>query len=257
VVVFGDAFDVESLTTAFEGVDIVISALGGWGDLVTCHNNVYEACKMNNVKRIVPAQFGFDVLSYPIEEMDEYMKSKRTWNINGINSGIPYTIVSQGAFSQWFLTMPNHPFIHHDTRSIDYCETPDVCGVITSTVEDTARLTVDAVLDPTMANQRISLYGSKLSMRQMAEIFTAITGIEYSLNKVSTFESIERDKLNPQSAAKAFNNYISLNIARDNFVVGFHEPYLVDIEAKYGWKVESFEAAAQRLLPGFLASQGL
>jgi uncharacterized protein YbjT (DUF2867 family) len=41
-IVFGDAFDVESLKKAFEGVDVVISSLGGWGDLVTCHNNVYE-----------------------------------------------------------------------------------------------------------------------------------------------------------------------------------------------------------------------
>lgn len=41
-IIFGDAFDVESLKKAFEGVDIVISSLGGWGDLVTCHNNVYE-----------------------------------------------------------------------------------------------------------------------------------------------------------------------------------------------------------------------
>jgi hypothetical protein len=44
----------------FRGVDIVISALGGWS-LTTFHNNVYEVCKATHMKRIVPAQFGLPV----------------------------------------------------------------------------------------------------------------------------------------------------------------------------------------------------
>jgi hypothetical protein len=210
------------------------------------------------VKRVVPAQFGFDVLSLPEDVMDNYMKTKRRWNMNGIESGIPYTIVSHGGFSQWFLTMPNHPFIHHDTRTVDYCETPDTDGIITTTLEDTARLTVDAVLDPTMANKRISLYGSKISVRTMTEILTRVTGIPYTPTQVSSFASIAADQASgvEPSKHKAFNDYIASNIAKGSFAAGFHEPFLVDTHAKYGWTVESFESAAARLLPAFLAAQG-
>lgn len=257
-IVYGDAFDVESLTLAFSGVDIVISSLGGWGDLISCHQNVYTACKATGVKRVVPAQFGFDILALPEEVMDNYMKTKRRWNLDGIESGIPYTIVSHGAFSEWFLTMPNHPFIHHDTRTVDYCETPDTDGIITTTLADTARLTVDAVLDPEMINKRISLYGAKISIQTMADILSRVTGKSYTPHLVSTYESLEADKhsgIEP-SKEKAFNDYIASNIAKGSFIAGFHEPFLVDTETRYGWKIESFEDAAFRLLPSFLASQG-
>lgn len=210
------------------------------------------------MKRVVPAQFGFDVLSLPEDVMDNYMKTKRSWNTNGIESGIPYTIVSQGGFCQWFLTMPNHPIIHHDTRTIDYCETPDTDGIITTTLEDTARLTIDAALDPAMANKRISLYGSQISVRTMTEIITRVTGITYTSKKVSTFDSIAADQASgiPQTKEKSFNDYIASNIAKGTFSAGFGEPHLVNTEAQYGWKVESFESAAFRLLPGFLAEHG-
>ena len=46
-------------------------------------------------KYFISAQWGFDILSMPINEMDDYMKSKRAWNQACIDSGIPYTIVSQ------------------------------------------------------------------------------------------------------------------------------------------------------------------
>ena len=104
VIAYGDASTVEALVPAFEGCDYVISALGGWGNVGLFHENVYAACKIvGNIKRIVPAQFGFDILSLPAEDMDDYMKAKRAWNLAAISSGLPYTIVSQGAFSQWMI----------------------------------------------------------------------------------------------------------------------------------------------------------
>jgi hypothetical protein len=63
---------------------------------------------------VVPAQFGVDVLSFEEAELDHYMVNKRKWNYRAIESGVPYTIVSQGAFSEWMVQMC--PFIHHDTR---------------------------------------------------------------------------------------------------------------------------------------------
>jgi uncharacterized protein YbjT (DUF2867 family) len=140
-VVYGDASDIPSLIQAFEGTDIVISSLGGWGDLLTLHNNVYEACKVVGVRRVVPAQFGFDCLSFPDVAMDDYFKLKRSWNEAAINSGIPYTIVSQGAFSEWFLSSLC-PVINHTDRTVFYVGSPDIQGWVTTSMGDTARFTL-------------------------------------------------------------------------------------------------------------------
>lgn len=253
VIVFGDAGDQSSLNAAFEGVDVVISALGGWGPVDEYHNNVYAACLSQGVKRIVPAQFGVDILSLPPDEMDDYMRKKRAWNLAAISSGLNYTIVSQGAFSQWLLTMPNNPFIHHDSRTVDYCEDPDVPGFITTTVEDTARFTVDVALDPAMENKRVSITGSRLSATNIARIFSAISGVNYTPNCVGSFNDIEAARQTQLAKEKAFNYYILYNWAKGAFTAGFSAPNLIDVPSQYGWTPETFEAAAARLLPNALA----
>lgn len=248
-IVFGDANDIETLKFAFREVDIVISALGGWEDVEKYHHNVYEACKtIPSIKRIVPAQFGVDILSLPEEKMDNYMKKKRSWNLEGINSGIPYTIVSQGIFSQWILTMPNNPIIHHDTRVVDFCEDPDVKGCITTTLEDTARFTVDCALDPEMANRRVSIIGSHISAREIAMAMSQATHQQYTLNRKRTLAEIQEAKSQVQTKEDAFMDYILENWAQEVFTAGFEPPFLIDIPSRYGWTPESFEQAALRLL---------
>jgi hypothetical protein len=159
------------------------------------HDNVYAACKAHGkIRRIVPAQFGFDILSLPVEDMDDYMKSKRAWNQACIDSGLPFTIVSHGAFAQWLISMPDNPFVHHDTRVIDHAGDPNVPGWLTTTCEDTARLTVDAVLDPSMAFKRISIAASTLSATGIAEAFTTATGKTYTTNQVKTLEQLDAER---------------------------------------------------------------
>ncbi len=248
-IVFGDASDQESLVRAFQGVDIVISALGGWGNVGLFHDNVYAACKIvGSIKRIVPAQFGFDILSLPVDDMDDYMKSKRAWNLACIDSGIPYTIVSHGAFAEWMISMPNNPFVHHDTCVVDYGGSPDVEGWVTTTCRDTARLTVDAVLDPDMANKRISVAASRMSASSLASAFSIATGKTYTTHCVRTFEELDSADISAQSPQEAFNDYILRNWSRGTFHAGFSAPQLVDIPSKYGWIPETFEDACIRLL---------
>ncbi len=60
-------------------------------------------------------------------ELDGYMRLKRAWNVKAMESGVPYTIVSQGAFSEWMVE--TCPFVHHDTRTIDVVgDDPEAIG---------------------------------------------------------------------------------------------------------------------------------
>lgn len=249
IVVYGDASDKATLLEAFVGVDVIVSALGGWGDVGGFHDNVYEAAKsLGTVKRIVPAQFGFDVLELPTEEMDEYMKKKRAWNIAGIESGIPYTIVSHGAFAEWMITNSDNQFVHHEEGIVDHAGSPDVEGWVTTTCRDTARLTIDSILDPEMANKRISIAASRMSATGIANALSKATGKTYRTRCLKTLEEIDAGISAEQPPQEKFNDYILGNWARNTFHAGFSEPFLVDTLTRYGWAPESFEDACIRLL---------
>jgi hypothetical protein len=61
------------------------------------------------------------------DELDGYMRLKRAWNVKAMECGVPYTIVSQGAFSEWMVE--TCPFVHHDTCTIDVVgEDPEAVG---------------------------------------------------------------------------------------------------------------------------------
>lgn len=62
-------------------------------------------------------------------ELDGYMRLKRAWNVKAMECGVPYTIVSQGAFSEWMVE--TCPFVHHDTRTIDVVgDDPEAIGCV-------------------------------------------------------------------------------------------------------------------------------
>jgi uncharacterized protein YbjT (DUF2867 family) len=249
-VVTGDAFDQASLDCAFAGVDIVISCLGGWGDLFTAHQNVYQACIANKVKRVVPAQFGADVLSLPESAMDNYFKLKKSWNEAGINSGIPYTIVSQGAFGQWTLGSQNF-FIDHENGTVLYVGNPNMKGWLTTSMEDTSRFTVDCALDPDFANKRVAIAGATVSANDMVESLTRVMGKAYSAKEYKTLEQCLADLKDPNKPKEAFNNSLMANWAQGTFKLGFEPPYTFDIKARFGWEPENFDALVARLLkPG-------
>lgn len=249
-IVFGDASDEASLIEAFKGVDIVISCLGGWGDLVTAHNNVYTACKANGVKRVVPAQFGYDVLSFPESAMDDYFRKKKAWNEAAIASGIPYTIVSQGAFAQWTLSLHN-PFINKKDNIISYCG-DDFRGWVTTSLEDTSRLTVDCCLDHEMANKRVAIAGAFLSAADMAASLTKAASkrgdtVPYRTQCMKSLSDCERDLADTtRSHQERFNDALLNNWTKGTFLMGFEAPYLIDIPMKYGWTPEGFDSLADR-----------
>jgi len=246
----GDASDVNSLVPAFTGADAVISSLGGWGDLGTLHDNIYKACKTTNVQRIVPAQYGVDLLSLDESKLDPFMQGKLGWNLRAIESGIPYTIVSQGAFSEWMCTL--NPNLHLDNSSFDCVGDPTTHGWLSVTsLSDTARFVIDVALDPDMANSRVSVTGSRVTPNDIVEVLSAAFKKTFTVNVVDTIENAQA--LVDSKAldhGKAFLMYIRANFARGEFQKGFDAPFLIDTEARYGWATEPFLTTATRVASG-------
>lgn len=101
-----------------------------------------------------------------------YFKFKKAWNVAGIESGIPYTIVSQGAFAQWTFNPKDNFFIDHAARTVLHVGSAETKGWITTSFEDVARFTVDCVLDPAMANSRVAIAGATVSAADFAVMLT-------------------------------------------------------------------------------------
>ncbi len=55
---------------------------------------------------------------------------------------------------------------------------------MTTSLQDTARLTVAAAMDPAFANRRVSIVGSRLSPAALARALTTATGHVYTVTKV-------------------------------------------------------------------------
>ncbi len=101
-----------------------------------------------------------------------YFKFKNAWNVAGIESGVPYTIVSQGAFSQWTFNPKDNFFIDHAGRCVLHVGSAETKGWITTSFEDVARITVDCVLDPAMANSRVAIAGATVLAADFATMLT-------------------------------------------------------------------------------------
>lgn len=248
----GDADDPGSLDAAFAGVQVVISALGGWGPLERAHDNIYAACRRAGVRRVVPAQFGIDVLSFTDEELVvDYLRTKRRWNAAAVASGVPYTVVSQGAFSEWLLSPDMCPFMHPATRTADVAgdvSAPPVPGYVFTSLADTARLVLDCALDPSCANGRVSVAGSVLSAAGLAAALSAATGEAWSLRSVATVAgAAARARDQASGTGDAFLGHMLAGYATGDFLRGFAPPFLVDTLQRYGWEPETLEAAARRV----------
>jgi hypothetical protein len=223
---------------------------GGWGDLGTLHDNIYEACKITNVRRIIPAQYGVDLLSLDASKLDPFMQGKLGWNLRAMESGIPYTIVSQGAFSEWMCTL--NPNLHLNTCSFD-CVGDDSTAyhhgwLSVTTLSDTARFVIDVACDPEMANSRVSITGSRVTPTDIVQALSSAFKKPFTINVVDTIENaqelVNSKKLNH---GEAFLMYIRANFAAGEFQKGFEAPFLVDTAARYGWATEPFLTTAIRM----------
>jgi hypothetical protein len=147
---------------------------------------------------------------------------------------------------------------------------------MTTSLRDTARLTVAAALDPAFANRRVSIVGSRLSPAALARALTAASGHAYTVTKVKMaprpvkpmassvlarrapsppfppavqVKTLEEAREAMDSGGKeAFTSFMLYHVALGTFARGFSEPFLVDTSAVWGWVPEDFEATAKRVL---------
>ena len=100
-----------------------------------------------------------------------------------------------------------------------------------------------------MANKRVSITGSRVTPKIIAEILSKTTGDTFTANSVDTIENAQALALSSEiDHGKAFLMYIRANFASGNFQLGFDSPFLINTQSRYGWTPESFEQTVSRVL---------
>lgn len=203
----GDLSSPASLTSATDGVDVVVSAVQGGRDVIVDGQvALATAAAANGVGRILPSDFALDLFRAPPGEHATF-DLRREADEAIAELDIEQVNVLSGALMDGFL----HAFFDHAGRTATYWGTGEETFDATS-VEDTARYTARAALGSAVPAGKFAVAGEQLSFGQMTDAVEAVTGHQYtrrSLGGVADLRAAiaETRRADPDPMAAVMNVY--------------------------------------------------
>ena len=164
---------------------MVVSALQGGDDhIVDGQLALARAAHEQGAWRMIPSDFALDLFAATPGEHPAFDRRRRADDaIAGV--GIEHLHVLNGAF---FDGMVNMGF-DHDARTVSYWGTGDD-EFETTTIEDTARFTARAALDPDLVSGPFPIIGDRVSPNTMTDTVERITGEHYTRRSQGTVEDL-------------------------------------------------------------------
>jgi len=201
----GDVNDVNSLISALQGVDAVISTVTS-NDFVKSQLNLLEASKAAGVKRFIPGEFGVD---------DEAKTSKvllHEWKIKVLEavekSGLEWTVIVNGVFLEYLFFSP---FAGIDIKA----GTATIAGdgtqkVATTDVGDIAKAIPYILLNPATKNARVRIVGDRLTPLEVVDLIERLTGKKITKTFVPVKELVNQINSNENRFATLFQQFAVL-----------------------------------------------
>ena len=173
-IVTGGVTDIDSLYKATDGVDVVVSAVQGGGDvLIDGQVALARAAREQGAWRIVPSDYGLNLFAATPGEHPAFdMRREADEAIAGL--GIEHLHVLNGAFLDGTVDMG----FDHTARTVSYWGTGDEAFEAT-TVDDTARFTARAAVDRDLISGLFPIIGDRVSPNGMTDIVERISGEHY------------------------------------------------------------------------------
>ena len=186
-IVEGDLAQPAAIEAATAGVEVVISAVQGGGEVIVDGQlALTEAAVRNGVRRILPSDFALDIFKAPAGE-HLYFDLRREVDDLIAATGIEHVHVLNGALMDGFVDA----FFDHRTQTASYWGSGDERFDAT-TVDDTARYTVHAALDTTLPNGKFAVAAEQLSFRHMVDAVDAVTGHVYTRRSLGTVDDLRQ-----------------------------------------------------------------
>ncbi|KAI1179602.1 NAD(P)-binding protein [Nemania sp. FL0916] len=186
-----DYDSVDSLTSALEGQDALVSTLGFVA--LSKQQNILEAAIKAHVKRFLPSEFGCDT-EHPknakLPVFADKVVFQKAIAKEAANGRISYTYIVTGPFFDWGLTV-GRLFLDPKEKKITLYDGGER-QVSTTTLEDIGKAVAGVLKKPDETkNRSVFVQSTALSLKQLKIIAEKITGTKWSTEELS----IEKDVL--------------------------------------------------------------
>ncbi|MGL5943083.1 MAG: NmrA family NAD(P)-binding protein [Waterburya sp.] len=184
----GDLMKPDTLLPVFEGVDVVVSAVGNDRVTVPGQKNAINAAKKQGVKRFIPSDYSIDYRKLDYGDSDNLDMRKEVFEYL-LESGLEYTLVLNGSFMENIPTpyMPQFDLDHGIFKYWGDGETP----VDMTTTDDTAKYTAEAVSDPDLANTALEVAGQVLTMKELLNSYQEATGKKLKVEHLGSVKELK------------------------------------------------------------------
>lgn len=207
IFVEGQLSDRISLLNACMGVDIVISTVQGSKDnLLTGQLNLIEAAVSQGVRRIIPSDYSMDYRK--LEYGDNYSLDIRKMIFSVLEaSRINYTLILSGVATELLFS----PFFNiFDFNAGTFSYWGDGENLFdTTTLKDTAKYVVEAMVDPDMANAALEVAGTVLSMKELCATYELVKGKTLVQRCLGSMKDLKKEISQRKACASSPNDYLA------------------------------------------------
>ena len=205
----GELSDATSLEAATDGVDVVVSAVqGGREVIVDGQIALAEAASRSGVRRILPSDYALDLFkATPGEHANFDLRREADEVIAG--TGLEHVHVLNGAFMDGFLG-PYGGLFDHDAHTASYWGAGEEAFDATS-VEDTARYTARAALDPGLSSGKFAVAAQQLTFGAVVDAVEEATGHTYTRHSLGSAADL-RTKITAACEAGASSTDVVMQV---------------------------------------------
>jgi nucleoside-diphosphate-sugar epimerase len=167
----------QEIAAACKGVDCVVSALSGLGDIIIDMQKILlDAALAAGVPRFIPSDFSLDFTNLPAGQ-NRNLDFRRTFHTYLDIKPIAATSIFNGPFAD--LLKDEMPMILFNQKKILYWGNADYRMDFT-TMDDTAEFTANAAIDDTTP-RFLRIAGDQITPRELAATMSNITGNTFRL----------------------------------------------------------------------------
>lgn len=176
----------ETLISACDGADCVVSALSGLRDvIIDAQSALLDAAVAAKVKRFIPSDFSIDFTQLPLGS-NRNLDLRREFQKRIDSAPISATTIFNGAFAD--MLTGQAPFILFKFNRVLCWGNPDQTMDFT-TMQDTANFTAEVAIDPTTP-RFLRISGNRVSARDLAAIATCRMKRNFKILKPGNLEAL-------------------------------------------------------------------
>lgn len=188
IIVEGDLMKPDTLLPVFEGVDVVVSAVGNNQVTVSGQKNAIAVAQKQGVKKFIPSDYTINYRE--LDYGDNHNLDMRKEVFDYLQStNLTYTSVLNGAFTEILLS-PFLQIFDFDNSIFNYWGDGEV-QFDTTTTDDTAKYVAEVVSDPETANTFVEVAGDVISMDKLLTTYEQTTGKALTKKRLGSIEDLK------------------------------------------------------------------